>query len=257
MRATWLTSDFATYPGLADVPARLSFPSPFTLGDYKRYIRAMFSQARSGEEKDGDVDEVALLRQYRAALAVAHVAEDGAADEAAPFSLADIDPDDEALPMVWVTWVTDMADAYIGPQIIVETPQQIMARRMAYLGRSATFETAAWLRLLPDLRAYAGNVTFREPFTKRDYRSWRKGIEVSAKHDPRDVENSVLLRQYRAALTLINHWSVEDVPYALLKENGGDGVPLPVVSWLVEAADTFLSRRLNPKKLPAMSAMRS
>ena len=59
------------FTGLHRTMARVTFPAPFTIGDYRKWFRAM-NLAELPDETD-DVDQVVLLRQYRAAMAVVKV----------------------------------------------------------------------------------------------------------------------------------------------------------------------------------------
>jgi len=256
---SFLTTE-SDYPGLNAVLARLSFPNPFELGDYVTWFHAL--EMRRELETD-DVDNDALIREYRAAMAVATleaIEPDADADEetAVPdensdsFNLSDVDPDDEELPMAFLTWVTDCADRCFGRQLIIEPLQATLARRQASTHTSAVFRTEQTLSLFPDLVAFPGIISFKGPFTKKAYRQWNKARRILPKYDPRDVENSVFLRQWRAAVTLIDKWDVDGVPWQLVKRNDGYGVPLVVASWVVEAADTYLSKRINLKKMLGM-----
>jgi len=66
------TADYLDrFVGLHMSMARVSFPAPFTIADYRKWYRAM-NLADMPDETD-DVDQVVLLRQYRAAMAVATV----------------------------------------------------------------------------------------------------------------------------------------------------------------------------------------
>lgn len=249
---SFLTTEAHEYPGLPAVPARLVFPDPFAFGDYKAWHRAL-APLEAAEE--GDWENGLLMRQYRAAMAVATLEDVDPAEledaelENPDFSLDDVDPEDEELPMAFLSWVTDCADACIGPQIVVENLQETLARRQASSYMGATFHAGQALRLLPDLQAYSGStVTFHGPLTKRHYKAWDRARRILPKYDPRDVENGMLARQWRAALTLVETWDVKGVEWkAALHRN--DEVPLVIVSWVVEAADAYLSKRINLKKL--------
>lgn len=194
------------------------------------------------------------MRQYRAALAVGTLAYLPDAnleqiDGPGRVSLANAAPDDEELPIPLVSWVNDCAGMYIGSKVIVQNINEVRARREAWRSFDATFLARDWIPLLPDLAGYPrAAVTFKDPLTKAVYRNWRKAMRIRSQLDARDPENRPLARQWRAAVALIEQWDVPNVPWDTVKRNDGYSVPLEVAAWVVDAADTFLTKRLNPKK---------
>lgn len=245
----------AVYPGLRDLPAQLSFPVPFTMRDYLAWERAAFPiNATADDADEADVDDLVIMRQYRAALAVGALAylpdaDTDGIDGPGRVSLANADPEDEDLPIPLVSWVNRCAGEYIGSKIIVQNVSEVRARRAAWRTFDASFLAADWVPLLPDLIRYPrATVTFKDPLTKATYRNWRKAMRIRPQLDARDPENRPLARQWRAAVALIEQWDVPHVPWEMVKRQDGYDVPLEVVSWVVDAADTFLTKRLNPKK---------
>ena len=243
------------HPGLASLPAQLLFPSPFTLGDYLKWERAVFPiDAPDKDDDELDVDDLLMMRQYRGAMAVGTLEPVDGVDLEAPdgpgsVSLANSDPSDDDLPIVLVGWVNACAGEYIGCKVIVQHINDVRARRHAWKSFSPKFEALAWYEMLPDLVRYPGaSITFKEPLGKAAYRAWRRAMRVRGNLDARDPENRTLARQWRAAVTLIDKWDVKGVPWDVVKKGDGYGVPLEVASWVVDAADTFLTKRLNPKK---------
>ena len=228
------------FPGLSEFPGKISFPKPFTFGDYKRWIRAVFKETADKEEEETAAD--VFFREYQGALEVV------ARWELKGISKEEAVPENEELPMEIASFLTAAAETYIGPKIIVQTTTQTMLRRMNDAHTSPEFETADMLHMMPDLATYPGKFGFARQLTARLYRAWDKGMAVKDEFDPRDVENSVLARQYRAALPLISSWEVKGVERSELTESG-DGVPMVIVSWLADCADAYLGYRTNQKKL--------
>lgn len=226
---------------LSENPGKISFPKPFTFGDYKRYIRAVF--ANTAEKGIGDESPAeTFFREYSGAYEV--VQEWGLRG----LSRDQASPESDDLPMAVASFLTLAADAYIGPKIIVERLSQTMVRRYKDAHISPEFDTSEMLHLLPDLATYPGKVTFARQLTAKLFRAWDKAMTVKGEYDPRDIENSLLARQYRAARPLIEKWEVEGIGQSDLTESG-DGVPMVIVTWLVDCADAYLGYRTNQKKL--------
>lgn len=241
----FLSTD-ADYPGVAAVPMALTFPHPVTWGDYARWARKM-------AEVEGDD----ILRLYHAALAVAtleDVPQEPAGDDEPGFTSDDLDPDDDALPMAFVSWVNECAELAIGNQLLVGGLQEVTVRRKLLPQDPATFHTADFLRLLPDLEAYPGSVTFHDPFTAGAYKRWQTAIRLLPKYAPNDPANGVMARQFRGALGLVQSWDIEGTDWGAIRRQM-DTVPLVLISFLVEAADIFITRRLNRKKALRLSTI--
>lgn len=246
----------ADYPDVPDMePFNLTFPSPMTLGDYKKWYRALFK--KDEELGADDVENGQLMRLYKATWAITQrellpLPDDAQPpDEPPPFTLADLEPDNKELPMTAVSWVTDCADWAFGMQVRVEDANAVLLRRLASTHTSPTFPTddPEIIKFFPDLELYPGTVTFHPMLTKTVYRAYDKARRILDKFPPNDIENTFLLRQFRAAIPLVKDWNVPGVPWNLAKNNYGEQLPLVLVSFLVEAADTYLSKRMNLKKL--------
>lgn len=248
----------ATYPDVPDMePFDLIFPNPMTLGDYKKWYRVLF-QKDPDVDKD-DVENGQFMRLYKATWAITQrelipLPEDAQPPETPPpFTLADLEPDNKELPMTAVSWVTDCADLAFGMQVRVEDANAVLLRRLASTHTSPTFRTddPEMLRMFPDLEQYPGTVQFQPMLTKSVYRAYDKARQILDKFPPNDIENTFLLRQFRAAIPLVagGGWQIEGVPWSLVKNNHGDGLPLVLASFLVESADVYLSKRMNVKKL--------
>ena len=226
-------------PGLSEYPGKISFPKPFTFGDYKRWVRAVFDGTA---EKEDETPFDTFMREYRAAYEVI------ARWELKGISKKDGAPENEDLPMEVPSFLTSAAEAYIGPKIIVQTVTQTMLRRMEDAHTEPEFDTADMLHMLPDLKTYPGKVTFAKQLTAKLYAAWNKAMVVKDEFDPGDVENSLIARQYRAALPLIDKWDVKSIERSKLTESG-DNVPLVIVSFLTDSVDAYLGYRTAQKKL--------
>lgn len=249
-----LTDDYlAAYPDLAAYPGHVSFPQPFTFGDYKQWFRLVAAPRQKMTQPPDPFD--LLMLQYKAAhaLTVAWEIEGCAREEVDPNQVSE-----DALPLALVSFLVDAADDCIGPQLVVETLPELERRRAAAPPHpTPTFTTDEFVDLLPPLAEYAGSsLTFVSHLTASHYRAWSKAVAMHPKSDPRDIRNSPLARQYRGALPLIDTWEVTGVERGLLTGQG-DRLPLVLVSWLVECVDIYLGYRLNPKKRPRMSAIGS
>lgn len=244
------------YPDVPDMePFLLQFPNPMTLGDYKTWYRKLFELDET--LNDGDVDNGVLLRQYKAAWHITKRVPVPLADDAQPpetpppFTLADLEPDNKELPLTAVSWVTDCADEAFGLQIRIEDVASVIKRRQASKHTSPTFNLndPEIAPMFPDLAQYRGSVTFHPMLTKTVYRAYDKARQIVDAHPVNDIENTHFMRQFRAAIPLVKDWRIEGVPWKLAKNDGGDGLPLVLASFLIEVADIYLSKRINLKKL--------
>lgn len=252
---TFVSTD-CPYPDVPDMdPFSLSFPNPMTLGDYKKWYRVLFQ--KDPEVDKDDVENGELLRLYKATWAITKreplpLPDDATPPETPPlFTLADLEPDNAELPITAVSWVTDCADEAFGMQVRVEDTNAVLIRRLASKHTSPTFHTddPAISRLFPDLELYPGTVQFHPMLTKTVYRAYDKARQLLDKYPANDIENTFLLRQFRAAIPLVKEWDVPGVPWKLVKNEYGEGLPLVLASFLVECADVYLSARLNLRKL--------
>ncbi len=276
------TADYLDrFVGLHTTMARVAFPAPFTIADYRKWYRAM-NLADMPDETD-DVDQVALLRQYRAAMAVATVepyeaaesdafpvaitplAEDedefqfgatGALAQYAPVDTAVIDPAYDDLPMSWVSFMVQVAEEYIGDRIITGvvgdrlTPQQrldVLKRRMDNQHRLASFNHGHVAPLMPAINLHRGFVTYREPLTKSWYRRWVKETAVNKNVPITDVNNGRFLRSLRGAVTLVQQFHFQNLKWTDLTARDCDDMPLEIACFLVETCDEYLSRRVTVK----------
>lgn len=244
------------YPDVPEMDSfLLQFPNPVTVGDYKKWYRKLFELDDSLNKED--VENGVLLRQYKAAWAITRRVLAPLPDDAQPpqeppaFTLADLEPDNKDLPLTAVSWVTDCADEALGLQLRIEDVSSVIKRRQASKHTSPLFavDDPEIAPLLPDLAQYNGSVTFHPTLSKSVYRAYDKARQVLATFPPNDVENTPFMRQLRAAVPLVQDWAIEDVPWKLVKNDGADGLPLVLASFLIEAADIYLSKRINLKKL--------
>lgn len=258
------------YPDLAFSMAEVAFPQPFTVGDYRRWFRAM----KLHEEGDGELGErQVFLRQYRGALAVATItpleteppvtavagpspdSDEFIADYSpfdnrpyTPLDLRLIDPDEGDLPVSFASFVVEAAEEYIGPKIIVTPLQEVVKRRQESKHRYPVFQHDFCLDLLPDMAGYKGYVLYHDPLTRNAYRRYTKAIAVRDGVDPRDIDNSLLLRQLRGAVALVEQFKFRDLKWNELTANDCERMPLELASFLVETCDVFLSKRMSAKK---------
>lgn len=249
------------YPGVTAVSAKLIFPNPFTLGDYKRWYRALMPNLANKEDPDND----ALLREYRAAMTIAALEEIMPEGDVEPnlhnpdaFNLRNVVivdgrvPDD--LPIPFATWVCDCAEAYFGSYVVLENRQTKIARLTRFRLSSNTIDVAEPMLagLLPDLQTYTGSVTFAKVMTKTSYSRWQKSLRALPGVEATDIDNTFFMRQYRAALELIESWAVGDIPLKLMKHKDGEEAPLLLASFLVLAAEAYLAKTMTLKKMPAL-----
>lgn len=276
------TADYLDrFVGLHMSMARVSFPAPFTIGDYRKWHRAM-NLADMPDETD-DVDQVALLRQYRAAMAVATVEPYDSAEsdgfpiaatplpeesdefqfgvtealaQYAPVDTAVIDPAYDDLPMPWVSFMVQAAEEYIGDRIITGvvgdrlTTQQrldVLKRRMDNRYRLPSFNHNHVADLMPAINLHRGFVTYREPLTKSWYRRWVKETAVNKNTPITDVNNGRFLRSLRGAVTLVQQFHFQNLKWTDLTAKDCEAMPLEIACFLVETCDEYLSRRMTVK----------
>lgn len=278
------TADYLNYAGLNQCMARVTFPAPFTIGDYRTWFRAM-NLADMPDETD-DVDQVTLMRQYRGAMAVATVEPytpdecnafavetavstlplepdewryttiDPEAEPQKPLDMAVVDPAYDDLPMAWVSFMVQAAEQYIGDRIITGvvgdrlSPQQrldVMKRRMSSNHRLPSFNHDYVAALLPAIAMHRGFVTFREPLTKSWYRRWVKETAVNKNVPVTDVNNGRFMRSLRGAVTLVQQFHFRNLAWTELTAKDCDAMPLEIACFLVETCDEYMSRRMTVK----------
>lgn len=255
------------YPDLAFSMAEVSFPQPFTVGDYRRWFRAM----KLHDEADGELGERQLfMRQYRGALAVAKVTpleteppvmsvspdhDEYTADYSVfdnrpynPVDLRLIDPKEGDLPVSFASFLVEAAETYIGPKIIVTPLQDVVKRRQESKHRYPVFQHDFCLDLLPDMAGYRGFVLYRDPLTRSAYRRYTKAVAVRDGVDARDIDNSVLLRQLRGAVALVEQFKFKGLVWSELTADDCERMPLELASFLIETCDVFISKRMSAKK---------
>jgi len=276
------TADYTNeFAGLDRTMARVTFPAPFTVGHYRTWYRAM-NPSDALEETD-DVDQVVLMRQYRAAMAVATIEpyefgdcnsyvmteylEEDPADEFRfvptdalvqhmPVDMAIIDPAYDDLPMPWVSFMVKVAEQYIGDRVIIGvigeslTAKQrldIMARRMNSQHRLPSFNHDYVADLAPAINLHRGFVTFREPLTKSWYRRWVKETAVNKNIPITDVNNGRFMRNLRGAVSLVQQFHFQNLKWTELTARDCDAMPLEIANFLVETCDQYMSRRMTVK----------
>lgn len=224
-------------------PATLTLP-PATLGAYNQWLNA-------NRPVEGDkLDETG--RVYRATLAIGQLEVEG-------LNALDLDPTNEDLNMSLVQWVNECVNRAFGPHLLVgETLPALQLRRLTSPLTKNIFEPAHFQNVLPALANYTGQVEFLGVLTQQAYRDYHKSIQVLPKVDPRHPDNSVLMRQFRAGLKMVKKWGIntaegEAVSWSTVTLEEGKNLPLELASFLVEAADTYLFKRLNLKKSLWMS----
>ena len=270
--SVFYTKDYEDrFPDLRFFMAEVSFPTPFTVGLYRKWYRAL----RLGEEPDSVTDAVILLRQYEAALAVCDVTaveptekepvkEEGDDDPylveideepvgRAALDLTIIDPKNPGLPLSFVSFLVAVADEYIGPKISVETMAALKERRLQENYRSALFRFDH-CPMFPDMWTLKGYVKYRDPLTSAAYKSWVKAREINDRLSPRDVDNSPFLRQLRGAAVLVQKFHFKGLRWEQVTADDFENMPLHLASFLVETADVFLSRRMTLKNSPVLPA---
>lgn len=236
-------SEDSEYGQLLDGTAVLTFPAPFTLTHYLDYVRALVETKvdRKLELTDDD-------RLYRAAVAVSTLDVTGEIDPS---------PDSENLDMAFQTWVIECAEKYIGPMLRIELVESQRARRIAEGKRGNIFEIdEAAVALIPALAGYEGTLTFHQHYTAGMHKAYRKALEQKPHKVVNDVENTLGVRAFRAAMkVLVNDMTIGDmgaddllVPTLSNEVIRGNDIPMPLVSWVIECADTYLWHRTRQKK---------
>lgn len=242
------------FPGVETLPVVLSFPDPIMVAHYVAYRTASAASETDDEAAGGQ-----LMRIYRGVLAVTETTLDEeentavSADddgETAVLSLDATDPNDPELPLNYVRWVADCAEQVIAPLINVESVAQITVRRANGRHISPVFTTTDEdiPRLLPGLTAYSGSIRFHEPLTAAVYREWVKASRILPGYERGAFENSHFMRNLRAAVPLVREWDVPGVAWKDISRHNWHNVPLVVASFLIEAADVYLSKRMSVKK---------
>lgn len=270
------------FTGLNRCMARVAFPAPFTIAHYRTWFRAM--NPEDAPDQTDDVDQVILLRQYRAAMAVATIepytaaeceqlrgvadvfAGEGddewqfpapeTADNYAPLDTAVTDHAYDDLPMPWVSFMVQAAEEYIGDRVLAEavanrlSAQQrleVLKRRMDSKHRLPSFNHSHVAALLPAIDLHRGYVTYREPLTKSWYRRWVKETAVNSHIPIADVDNGRFLRSLRGAVTLVQQFHFQNLKWTELTAKDCDAMPLEIACFLVETCDEYMSRRMTVK----------
>lgn len=236
------------YSSLVAGQATLTFPAPFTLTHYFEYVRALVETKEDKKRELTDDD-----RLYRAAVAVSTLDVTGEIDPS---------PDSENLSMAFQTWVIECAEKYIGPMLRLESVDSQRTRRIAENKRGNVFEIdEAAVALVPALRGYEGTLAFHPYYTAGMHKAYRKALEKKPnKVVANDVENTLGVRAFRAAMQVLvstmdigngHEWIAEEAVIGLSVPNKtlhGNDIPMPLVSWVIECADTYLWHRTRQKK---------
>lgn len=276
------TSDFLEqFPELVAFSATVEFPYPFTVGDYKTWQRATSATSKGKKKKrrENDINKLVFWAEFRGAMAVCEVlptpnadVSDGEIDDDEITAVSDDVSDDEfdidlsstslapsaldyallfdedTVPLSFASFLRIVADSYIGPQLVVETPQVTLQRRSNNSYQFPAFKTQYDLDLLPDMKEYKGFVVYNNPLTTEVYRKWARVVKRHVSSDSQDVDNSLLMRSLRGAASLVKEFKIQGLSWEALRANDFDTMPLIVASWLIETADVFLSRRMTLKK---------
>lgn len=269
---TFDTADYLSeFAALDQHMGTLTFPTPFTVSDYRKW----FDAAQSLRDEDANIDEVddlVFVRQYRGAIAVADV-RPYESDSLSPY-LHQLDTDDideftipvnygrerqqsidvglidaayDDVPMPWMAFVVSAAEDYMGRLLISETDQQRLARRNTNTSQANAFQHDCCVDLLPAMGDHRGYIVFREPLTKSAYKKWRKAFKGNPKKDPRGVDNSWRMRALAGAVTLVQDFKFRDLDWNEITADKCAAMPLEIASFIIETAGTFLSRRLTVK----------
>jgi hypothetical protein len=225
--------EFVQIPATFDLPAA-------TLGSYKQWLETV--RPVDGEKLDD------TLRMYRAALAVGQLEAEGLI----------LSPTNDELNMTLVKWVNDCIEQTFGPHLVVEAAAVTLGRRQLSPLTKPVFEPADFASILPGLAHYTGQIEFPALLTQKHYRECHKALQPLPKVDPRHPDNSLLARQFRAGVALMKQWAIttaagEEVSWATVSREDGRSLPLELASFVVEAVDTYLFKRLNLKKSLWMS----
>lgn len=242
--------------------ATLRFPAVATLDTYRQWMESV--------RQKGDEDDDTDLRLYRAARAISTLEITGELAEEDVAVYAESGDANQDLDVTIQSWVIDCAEAYLGPQLIVQSLQQSTHEAWATELTSHRFDVTDMQPRLPGLAAFSGTINFPVHLRARHKRKWETALLELPAEDPAHVDNSMFLRQYRAALTLmetsfvspntVNHPLTHDghthrVP-PMPDEAWHDPkqIPLVLASFLVKAADLYMMVRTDPKKLRRMFA---
>jgi hypothetical protein len=235
--------------------ATFRLPPVATLGTFKAWYEAM-------RERPRETADVAL-RLYRGALAVGELetAGDLTPDQTAPY-LADGSPNDE-LNVTVQEWVNGCMETYLAEQIPTRPWAEILRDVGGNVLAGPVVNVEALVGEFPALAAFTGFVAFPPQLTAGGKRAWDKGVSLLDKAEAGHVDNTLFLRQYRAALQLVDKLKVSPVglnadgsrmvepsePYAEAVWRDPERVPLVLASFLVRSADGYLTARTDPKKL--------
>lgn len=231
--STYNTADYLRkLPDLAQNMMIVEYPAPFTMRDYRKWIRAA-STTKVPKEYDGEEETAAFYKQLVGALAVAKVtpyvqsviddlnAQQTAvkpSDEDDEFCLpvaqytqayAAVDPhilkleNIKDLPVAVRAFLVDTADLYIGPKMIVEHLAGVRNRRRKQQAEALNSVPGfqhdhLFGDVLPDMAAYRGFVIYEPAVTTASYGAWTAAVRKKpVKNPPNDVDNTPFLRQLR------------------------------------------------------------
>ena len=213
-------------------------------------------------ERTGETADVAL-RLYRGALAVGELTVTGelTPDQTAPY-LADGSLNDE-LNVTVQEWVNGCMETYLAEQIPTRPWAEILRDVGGNVLAGPVVNVDALVGEFPALAAFTGFVAFPPQLTAGGKRTWERGLSLLDKVEAGHVDNTLFLRQYRAALQLVDKLKVAPVglnpdgsrqvepqePYAEAVWRDPERVPLVLASFLVRASDGYLTARTDPKKL--------
>jgi hypothetical protein len=252
-------SVFKTDDRLAEIlqgEATFRLPPVATLGTFKAWYEAM-------RERVGETGTDVALRLYRGALAIGEldVTGDLTPDQTAPY-LADGSPNDE-LNVTVQEWVNGCVETYLAEQIPTRPWAEVLLDAATNTLTGPTVGVEALVGEFPALAAFTGAVLFPPQLTARGKRGWERGLKLLENCEAGHVDNTLFLRQYRAALQLVDKLKVAPVginsdgtrhvepqePYAEAVWRDPERVPLVLASFLVRAGDGYLTARTDPKKL--------
>jgi hypothetical protein len=230
--------------------AVLRFPPVPTLDTFRRWYEAM--REKTVEPPEVDV----AFRLYRGATAVGTLEVTGLPDTAVA-AYVGADPND-ALDVTLMEWVNECFERYMGDLIPTRPWAELVAESLTTPLTGHSFEVAAFVDEFPALSGFTGHIAFPKHLTAGGKRAWEKGLALLESADAGHVDNTLFLRQYRAALQLLDEAQVmglregEDTAVAYTARStwrDPKQVPLVLVSFLVRSADIYLTVRSDPKKL--------